>query len=395
MPNTPKEFVREFCSKHKDLDPVERNRLVIEKVKDKFGIILSRHQIYRAIKDLADGMKKSVDEEIADDMAKEGKKKEQRETGEKYRHLMIHAQDLKSQLDTLAGVKDTPVGKFKIEGESRKGAEATAVWVASDWHIEEVVEADKVNGLNEYNPEIAQKRASLFFGNALKLTDMAAKDISVKNVVLAALGDFISSNIHEELLENNALSPQEALILFRDIFVSGIKHTLKNSDYKLTVVCKDGNHGRATEKIRVSTRTENSNEWLIYHMIASEFRDDPRVKFIIERGEFTYLPVYNTTIRFLHGDSIKFAGGVGGIHIPLRKAIAQWDKAMPADLTVLGHLHQLEKSKKYAVNGSLIGWNPFAARVKADFERPQQTFMLVDKEWGPSIHAPIRVTEAP
>jgi hypothetical protein len=61
----------------------------------------------------------------------------------------------------------------------------------------------------------------------------------------------------------------------------------------------------------------------------------------------------------------------------------------------LGHFHQLEKSKKYAVNGSLIGWNPYAARIKADFERPQQTFILIDKEWGPTIHAPIRVTDTP
>jgi hypothetical protein len=70
-------------------------------------------------------------------------------------------------------------------------------------------------------------------------------------------------------------------------------------------------------------------------MIAAEFKDNDRVKFVIERGEFSYLKIFDNTVRFLHGDSVNYGGGVGGIHIPLRKAIAQWDKAVPADFTVL------------------------------------------------------------
>jgi hypothetical protein len=49
MPDKAKDFVREFCSKHKGLEPSERNRQVIEAVKQKFNIILSRHQIYRIL----------------------------------------------------------------------------------------------------------------------------------------------------------------------------------------------------------------------------------------------------------------------------------------------------------------------------------------------------------
>jgi len=31
-------------------------------------------------------------------------------------------------------------------------------------------------------------------------------------------------------------------------------------------------------------------------------------------------------------------------------------------------------------NGSLIGWNAYAIKIKADFEKPKQAFFLVDKK---------------
>jgi hypothetical protein len=338
---------------------------------------------------------KELDRQIERDDARAKAEGRAKESEAKYKRLLAKYNALSKQSDQLAEVSAHKPKTHEIKAVHKGVGEAVALLLASDWHMEEVVEADKVNGLNEYNPEIAKQRAHLFFVNGLKLTKLSAQGVKINGIVIGALGDMISSHLHPELMENNALSPMEALILFRDTFISGIKYLLKNSDYGITVLCKDGNHGRNTEKIRVSTRTENSAEWLIYHMIAAEFKDNDRVKFVIERGEFSYLKIFDTTVRFLHGDSVSYGGGVGGIHIPLRKAIAQWDKAVPADFTCCGHFHQMEKSKKYAVNGSLIGWNPYAARIKADFERPQQTFLLIDKEWGPTIHAPIRVTDKP
>jgi hypothetical protein len=318
-----------------------------------------------------------------------------KEAEAKYKRLLTRYGALEKQNCVLADVSKGKARPTEIRATKNGVAEAVAMLVASDWHMEEVVESEKVNGLNEYSPEIAKRRAEMFFVNGLKLVKLAEQGVKIDRIVIGALGDLFSGYIHDELKENNALSPVEAMMLVRDSFISGINYLLKNSIHDITVVCKDGNHGRNTEKIQVSTRTENSNEWFLYHMIADHFRDKPRVNFVIDKGEFTYLKIYDTTVRFVHGDGVKYGGGVGGIHIPLRKAIAQWDKAKPADLTVLGHFHQLEKSKSYLVNGSLIGWNAYAARIKADFERPQQAFLLIDKEWGPSVFAPIRVTESP
>jgi hypothetical protein len=45
-------------------------------------------------------------------------------------------------------------------------------------------------------------------------------------------------------------------------------------------------------------------------------------------------------------------------------------------------------------NGSLVGYNAYAVRIKAPYERPQQAFFLVNKRYNcKSISAPIFLTD--
>jgi len=121
------------------------------------------------------------------------------------------------------------------------------------------------------------------------------------------------------------------------------------------------------------------------------FIDNPRVQFIITEGAHTYIDIFDFRVRLLHGHDMRYAGGVGGITIPVNKALAQWDKVKRADLTCFGHFHQRLDGGNFLCNGSLIGYNAFALSIKASAERPQQQFALIDKERGKTIVAPILV----
>lgn len=139
-------------------------------------------------------------------------------------------------------------------------------------------------------------------------------------------------------------------------------------------------NSRITEKQRVATEHGNSLEWLMYMNLEQYFRGNDRVKFVINEGYHTFVDIYSYSIRFHHGHSIRFAGGVGGIYIPVNKAINQWNKAKKADLDCFGHFHQMKDGGTFISNGSLIGWNAYAIKIKADFEKPKQAFFLVDKK---------------
>jgi len=104
------------------------------------------------------------------------------------------------------------------------------------------------------------------------------------------------------------------------------------------------------------------------------------------------MDVYGRTLRLHHGHAIRYQGGVGGLFIPTYKAIAQWNLGRRAHLDAFGHFHQTKDGGSFLTNGSLIGYNAFALSIKADFELPRQTLILLDKTRGRTCSWPILVT---
>lgn len=263
---------------------------------------------------------------------------------------------------------------------SKNDSEATAVVLASDFHIEEEVKANTVNFLNEYNLAIAEKRVAEFFQNTLKLVQTQQHAVKIDTLVLALLGDVISSSIHDALLEINQLRPIEAIIMAENLIIAGINYLLKNSKLNLVIPCHVGNHTRMTKKVHIATEAGNSLETFMYHHMANHFKGNPRVKFLVSESYLSYLKIYDFTICFQHGHAIKYQGGIGGLTIPVNKAIAQWEKFQHADLYCFGHWHQAFDGGNFICNGSLIGWNSYATLIKAGFEKPKQVFFLIDKK---------------
>jgi hypothetical protein len=269
--------------------------------------------------------------------------------------------------------------------------------VASDWHVEEPVESEKVHGLNEYNLAVAHDRAEYFFRNGLRLVEIFRESTKIDTIWLGLLGDFFSGHIHEELRETNEMAPGEAAREVQTILARGIDYLLKESPFKLIIDAIPGNHGRMTMKPRIQNATETSLETFMYHALAGRYEGNPRVEFRVAGSKMLYRRFFdNFTMRLLHGDDVKFGGGVGGITIPIRKKLAAWDSAIRADLTVMGHFHQLFDGGNFLVNGSLIGYNEFAQAIGASPEEARQAFFLVhDRNGGEkSITAPIWLDNA-
>lgn len=317
--------------------------------------------------------------------------KTKKATDKKYKMLLEEVEDLEKQLEIALETKEFSTEDIVYKVRS-KNSEAVAFAIASDWHIEEEVKPEKVNGLNKFNLDIAEKRAHQFFQNTVRLLVKEQQDVKIDTLVLALLGDFISSNIHDELLENCLLRPADAILFAEELIASGIEYILKHTKVNLVIPCCVGNHTRITRRVHISTEQGNSLETIMYAHLSRYFKDEKRVKFIIARGYHQYLTIYdNYTVRFHHGHAIRFAGGVGGIYIPARKAIAQWQKVKHADLDVFGHFHNYKiDGDLFVLNGSLVGFNAFAIQIKADYEKPRQAFFLVDKKRGKTVHVPIQ-----
>lgn len=309
----------------------------------------------------------------------------------KYDDALQRIDQQERELHALGALK-SGLETFKIEPRKGNGtSEGTVVLVASDWHVEENVGAE-VGGLNRYNVEIAQARATQFFQASLRLTRLLHQDIQIHTLVLALLGDFITNDIHDaENAEINELHPTHAIVTAQNFLISGIEFLLNNSKYSLVIPCHSGNHGRTTKTTRFAAENGHSLEYLMYLHLQAYFRNEPRVQFIVPPGMHSYVDVYGQTIRFHHGHALKYQGGVGGLYIPVNKAIAQWNKGLRADLDIFGHWHQLKDGGNFICNGSLIGYNAYALAQKFDFEAPKQALLLLDKKRGRTCTWPILV----
>lgn len=304
------------------------------------------------------------------------------DTDKKYKELLSQIDVLNAKIEAFETIAPTSTHLIKPKVGQGKG-EGTVVVLASDWHVEETVDSDMVSGKNEYNLSIAKKRINEFFQATHRLTEICGRDIQINNMVLALLGDFISGDIHEEMLETCSLTPVEAVMWVKNELASGIKFLLENNPtMQFTIPCHSGNHARTTKDRRHATEAGHSLEYIMYHYLAEHFANEKRVKFLIPRGYHSFVQVYDMTIRFHHGHNIRYAGGVGGPTIAVNKAIAQWNKTRWADLDCFGHLHTRFDGGNFIMNGSNIGFNAYAVSIKASFEKPSQQFFLVDSKRG-------------
>ena len=314
--------------------------------------------------------------------------------------LLDQNEDLERQLEIANEIKNLDIQPHKISAKvPGPESESAAVVVWSDWHNEERVESEKVNGLNEYNLEIFHNRANRLFQGTQKLWYVLNKSTAIKTLTIGLIGDFISGSLHGDQQESNLLGPTMAIENALTEIVSGIKFLLNKTDLEeIIVVCKSGNHARITIRQRHSTEAENSLEYMMYCNLRRIFSDEPRVRFIIEKGYLSHLVLFdNYTIRFHHGHDIKYGGGIGGLFIPTLKKIGNWNRSPvpgipPVNLDVFGHFHTLINSDNFVVNGSLIGYNPYAIAIGAPFQPPQQAFFLINRRYNSkTITTPIFV----
>lgn len=293
---------------------------------------------------------------------------------------------LEAELNALCSYREQTPQASEIYPKLSTGAsESAAVVVWSDHHNEEEVLPGQCSEKNEYNLDVYDRRFSQLVQGTKAWLNIEQEKTSISTLVIALLGDFFSNSIHEDLAESNLLPPVEAAYNAQNHLIGGIDDILANTpaSLDLIVVCHSGNHARMTKKPRIATELGNSLETYMYYVMRDYYKGNPRVKFQIATGYLSYTTFFDRfTIRWHHGHQIKYAGGVGGITISTNKKIAQWNKARTVNLDVFGHHHQKFDGGNFICNGSMIGYNAFAVAIGAGFEKPSQTFFLVNKKWN-------------
>ena len=283
--------------------------------------------------------------------------------------------------------KSAKVEIYKIENkESDSERSSIPVFLLSDVHYEEIIRKESVLGKNEYNPEIAKQRLDTYFRNVVKLTTHAQRSYhGMNSIVIGVLGDLINNYIHEELQQTNAMTPLDAISDMKTILLSGLKYVHDNANVdKITVVWVCGNHGRSSHKSQFSNFTQMSHEYYLGVDIKTmcEVLGLNKFEFVIPRSEMAILEMFGKRYLFTHGTRIKGGGGVGGIAVPISRYFNRIARALDVVYMFIAHFHQSVKNKQFLVNGSVVGYSPYAMGNGCDYEPPQQSMLILDSKRG-------------
>lgn len=264
----------------------------------------------------------------------------------------------------------------------------------SDTHFDEVVDPRQINGVNAYDRDIAERRLRTFFEKTILLCDTYL-NFHIEGLVLPLGGDMVSGNIHEELAETNESRILETCLHWSEQLQAGINLLAKHFP-KVHIPAVPGNHGRLSKKPRAKGRVQDNFDWLIYKIL--QMRAPKGVTFQVGLDPDVRYSVYDHRYQLTHGDQFRGGSGWGGIASPIlrgdqRKRVREEATRTPYDTLLMGHWHQLKDFGKVIINGSLKGYDEYAALENMEFERPQQAFWLTAPHHGRILTCPIFVAD--
>jgi hypothetical protein len=312
-----------------------------------------------------------------------------------HRELIERVKDAEARLAVRKALDTCKVPKIKRRELSSGLREGTAVALFSDVHCEERVEAGDTPTGNTYSLAVSDVRIGRFFAAVEWLIRKERTATTIRDVVCWLGGDLMSGQIHDENVETSELAPIPTLLWLYPRIVDGLRRLAEDPETEnILVPCSYGNHGRDTKTCRFARGAHHSYEWGMYQRLADEFRDHPKIRVYTDTSEHQYVQVYDYSLHFHHGHRVNYGGGVGGITIPINKAVAQWDRVRRCDYHHFGHFHQYIDTGNVVVNGSVIGYNSYAMGIKASPEPPQQAFYVLDSKRGKTAKSPIWVAES-
>lgn len=311
--------------------------------------------------------------------------------------LMRRKDELIIQLQKEVGIfdklGDKPPPTWMKSPKKSKGHNATPWLLLSDLHLDEVVTPDQIGGVNAFDRRIAQMRLEETVNRFIRITRDYWSGITYDGVVVCLGGDIFSGDIHEELKETNEDTIIASLDFWLDHVAAGLQVILDEFG-AVHVPVVVGNHGRMSRKSRAKGRVRDNFDWFFGRQLARMFASDDRITFDVSESADCLVQSYGQTVCLTHGDQASGGAGIGGIWPPIKKMVARKGEryaatGSPIDLFIMGHWHNLVFGPEFIVNGSLKGYDDYAAVMNFTFEPPAQAAWLMTPEHGKTWTAPI------
>jgi hypothetical protein len=304
----------------------------------------------------------------------------------KYRDVLQELQRERARQKFLEDLPPPRPRKFKPRPKVGAKGDACAILVCCDWHAEQVVTPEMVEGRNEHNVEIFRKRNARLWPGALRMFEFMSNLSRIDEFGVLFLGDLFTNHLHEEDMENNELGPSEAYCEVRDAIAGGLEFLSEHLNVKkLWSIMMSGNHPRMTPRMKVHKAYTSSLEYILGREFEFWHRKaEMPIEWTVPKGETHIFEVKGHDIRGQHGYPIRYHGGTGGVAIPLNRTLDGLNSSRPVALDLVAHFHQtiIQVQRRSIVCPSHIGFDGYAQFCRARYEPPSQMMVIMDRHDG-------------
>lgn len=298
--------------------------------------------------------------------------------------------------------------RWMYRSTSQTGVPMT-VW--SDWHIGETVKPEEVNGVNEFNMEVAERRARTLVIKTVELCMHHMTQPDYPGIVVCLGGDMVTGEIHDELTTTNDEHLLPVVLKTASWIEAGLID-LASKFGKVFVPCVSGNHGRNTTRIQNKSFVYKNFDWLIYQIVRERLAakgflydevDYPAapIAMSIPPSNEVLFSVYGHRFLLVHGHDIGVRGGDGiiGALGPIKRGAIKVGAQQAAmgrdfDTLIMGHWHQDIVIDGIHVNNTLKGYDEFAGKsLRAKPTPPSQILWFQSPKYGRTAYWPIFVDQ--
>ena len=264
-------------------------------------------------------------------------------------------------------------------------SEVTHVMHLTDLHYGEVIEAREVDGLNEYNPEIAKARLMDLGRKVLEKTNTDRHGHNIPYLHILGTADYISGDIHPELQVTNAFPcPRQAVEC--GYALGALVMMLAPHFKRVTIdaITLD-NHGRITRKNQSAQGGYNNWSYVVAEVLKQHVSHQKNVVCNVHPYASTRVEIGPEKYLMFHGHQLKGWAGLPYYGFDRRVAMEATKNMAFSDKKftrlLCGHFHCSVDSPYWMIGGSLSGTTAFDHGVGRHM-RAHQTSWLVHPKHG-------------
>jgi hypothetical protein len=266
----------------------------------------------------------------------------------------------------------------------------------SDWHVDETVDAEIMEGLNWYDPPTCLRRLECAVDKSILLSQLSER-VVFDTLYVHCFGDFLTNVLrdgfsHDDSKVTASMMPMRGARFSASLLAHAVRD-LSAHFPRVVVRGVPGNHGRFTKGMSHKLPTENL-DWLIYEWAKTMCADLPNVEWDIPQAWSLTCDVEGWGFFLNHGYS-DAKGGFGGIS--WYSLVKSDTKRTALDVKLgrkvlvrqYGHMHQGANVERSGGNGririepSLIGGTEFPKEGMAGtYSEPGQSLLEVHAEEG-------------